>query len=296
MATASLSQVILFAPPCISRIIFGILGIRRASVCVRGKGMEHLSGLILGCVGRGLLRDGSSNDVNTSGMTWPVRHIQGLGPRWPCLFPFHTDARRIPRIPKMIARRPPRNEEITASLVLGVILFVPPCGLLAIIFGILGIRRASVCGKGKGMAISGLILGCVGLCIMPLVLTSLLLPSLNSPRPTANRIKSASNLRLIGQACIMYSNENAGKLPPDWGDSADERRPDHSRLHLFRFRHGSPIQSSCKTRGGGMGQRELRLRLSGAAGNDSNAIPATTVIAYEKTWHLSRCRSQCAIQ
>lgn len=52
---------------------------------------------------------------------------------------------------------------------------------------------------------------------VPAVLTSILLPSLNRARETANRVKSASNLRQIGMACLLYSNENKGKYPPDIG-------------------------------------------------------------------------------
>ena len=47
------------------------------------------------------------------------------------------------------------------------------------------------------------------------ILMSILLPSLNRARETANRVKCASNLRQIGQAILLYSNEHQGKYPPD---------------------------------------------------------------------------------
>jgi prepilin-type processing-associated H-X9-DG protein len=47
--------------------------------------------------------------------------------------------------------------------------------------------------------------------------TSILLPSLNRARETANRVKCASNERQIGQAILLYSNENKGAYPPDLG-------------------------------------------------------------------------------
>src|SRR5688572_11323316 len=40
------------------------------------------------------------------------------------------------------------------------------------------------------------------------LLISILLPSLNRAREQANRIKCASNLRQIGQAIMIYANEN----------------------------------------------------------------------------------------
>lgn len=45
------------------------------------------------------------------------------------------------------------------------------------------------------------------------LLISILLPSLNRARETANRVKCASNLRQIGQAIQLYANENRGAYP-----------------------------------------------------------------------------------
>jgi len=45
------------------------------------------------------------------------------------------------------------------------------------------------------------------------LLISILLPSLNRARETANRVKCASNLRQIGQAILLYANENKGAYP-----------------------------------------------------------------------------------
>src|ERR1041385_399201 len=49
------------------------------------------------------------------------------------------------------------------------------------------------------------------------LLISILLPSLNRARETANRVKCGSNMRQIGQAMLLYSNENKAKYPPDLG-------------------------------------------------------------------------------
>ncbi|MGA3065762.1 MAG: DUF1559 domain-containing protein [Tepidisphaeraceae bacterium] len=45
------------------------------------------------------------------------------------------------------------------------------------------------------------------------LLISILLPSLNKARETANRVKCASNLRQIGQSILLYSNDNNGNYP-----------------------------------------------------------------------------------
>jgi prepilin-type processing-associated H-X9-DG protein len=69
------------------------------------------------------------------------------------------------------------------------------------------------------------------------LLISILLPSLNRARETANRVKCASNLRQIGQAILLYSNENKGAYPrtryssntapltPTWGSGASISDP-----------------------------------------------------------------------
>src|SRR5690606_10473517 len=45
------------------------------------------------------------------------------------------------------------------------------------------------------------------------LLISILLPSLNKAREKANQVKCGSNLRQIGQAMIMYANDNKGAFP-----------------------------------------------------------------------------------
>ncbi|HSI35344.1 MAG: prepilin-type N-terminal cleavage/methylation domain-containing protein [Phycisphaerae bacterium] len=45
------------------------------------------------------------------------------------------------------------------------------------------------------------------------LLISILLPSLNKAREKANQVKCGSNLRQIGQAMLMYANDNKGQYP-----------------------------------------------------------------------------------
>ncbi len=54
-----------------------------------------------------------------------------------------------------------------------------------------------------------------GMAMQAPVMLGILLPSLNRARTTANRVKSASNLRQIGMGCALYANEHRGKYPPD---------------------------------------------------------------------------------
>lgn len=53
------------------------------------------------------------------------------------------------------------------------------------------------------------------------LLISILLPSLNRARETANRVKCASNLKQIGSALLLYSNENRNAYPRTVATTAD---------------------------------------------------------------------------
>lgn len=76
------------------------------------------------------------------------------------------------------------------------------------------------------------------------LLISILLPSLNRARETANRIKCASNLSSIGKAMRLYSNENRGLYPraiydatsatsPTWGTGYTNTDPFASNWLTF---------------------------------------------------------------
>lgn len=53
------------------------------------------------------------------------------------------------------------------------------------------------------------------------LLISILLPSLNRARETANRVKCASNLKQIGSALLLYSNENRNAYPRGYATTTD---------------------------------------------------------------------------
>jgi prepilin-type N-terminal cleavage/methylation domain-containing protein/prepilin-type processing-associated H-X9-DG protein len=69
------------------------------------------------------------------------------------------------------------------------------------------------------------------------LLISILLPSLNRARETANRVKCAANLKAIGNSLLLYSNDNKGIYPrtiysqgtyplvPTWGTGATSTNP-----------------------------------------------------------------------
>src|SRR5580658_187998 len=99
-----------------------------------------------------------------------------------------------------------------ASLVCGCLFCIPIVGLLALIFGIIGLKHTKDRRTGgRGMAIAGTVLGGFGVLLWVAYLglmTAILIPSLSRARETANRVKCASNMRQIGQAILLYSTTN----------------------------------------------------------------------------------------
>jgi predicted Zn finger-like uncharacterized protein/prepilin-type processing-associated H-X9-DG protein len=117
---------------------------------------------------------------------------------------------------------PPRqatNGMAIASLVFGVIGIVIPVlipSLIGIVLGIVGLSRTKDPRVGgKGLAIAGIAVSVASIFLAGCMI-SILLPSLNRARETANRVKCASNLRQIGQALLLYGNDNRGVYPPDF--------------------------------------------------------------------------------
>lgn len=85
-----------------------------------------------------------------------------------------------------VLEQPKRTNGLAvASLACAVFFIIPFTAILAIVFGIGGVVKARNPGiGGRGMAISGVVLGCVGLLIFPFIVR----PSLSKVRETGNRI------------------------------------------------------------------------------------------------------------
>jgi prepilin-type processing-associated H-X9-DG protein len=99
------------------------------------------------------------------------------------------------------------NSELVA-LAIGLVGLIMP--ILALIFGIVGLRRSRGRRGGKGKSIAGISLGGVALLLAAASLTV----ALPRAREGANRVRCAANLRSLGQAMMMYANENRGHYPP----------------------------------------------------------------------------------
>jgi len=103
-------------------------------------------------------------------------------------------------------------------------------GLLTFLFSIFTAIPAVICGhlalgkikksggalSGRGMAIAGLVIGYLGLTIIPVaILAAIALPAFTAVQEKATEIRSLSNAKQIGMACRQYANDNHGSFPPN---------------------------------------------------------------------------------
>jgi len=104
-----------------------------------------------------------------------------------------------------------------ASLVCGLFLFAFPLSILAVIFGLLSvseIRKSSGRLQGEDISIAGLVLGYVGLAVIPLILiiAAIAIPHLLRARMAANESSAMASVRTLGAAEVQYfsSHPKAG--------------------------------------------------------------------------------------
>jgi prepilin-type processing-associated H-X9-DG protein len=115
--------------------------------------------------------------------------------------------------------QPRSNALALTAMILGIV-GVPcfPSGIVAIILGILALSKINkdpTAAGGKGMAVTGIVLGACGLvCLVPaLLFASAFAPSLGKARELSNRSVCAANLRGIMQSMIVYAADNTESYP-----------------------------------------------------------------------------------
>jgi len=107
-----------------------------------------------------------------------------------------------------------------ASLVCGFLFFFFPAALAAIILGhisLADIRKSAGRLKGHGIAVGGLVLGYLGIVIIPLILivAAIAIPNLLRSRMAANEASAVGSLRTIYQASVNYSETYRNGYPPN---------------------------------------------------------------------------------
>lgn len=103
----------------------------------------------------------------------------------------------------------PTSGKAIASLVCGIFLFFLPASIAAIILGHISlseIRNSAGRIGGKGLAVTGLVLGYLGLLIIPVIIVAAIaIPNLLHARVAANEASAVAALRSVNTAAITYA-------------------------------------------------------------------------------------------
>lgn len=123
----------------------------------------------------------------------------------------------IANVPLTPAAPAQTSGKATASLVCGLLFFIPLAFVAAIVFGHLAlseIRKSAGRLKGEGLAMAGLVLGYAWIVSIPviLIIAAIAIPNLLRARMAANESSAVAGIRQINVAEVTYSNEhtNAG--------------------------------------------------------------------------------------
>jgi type IV pilus assembly protein PilA len=106
-----------------------------------------------------------------------------------------------------------------ASLVCGILFFFFPTAIVAIVLGHLAlsdIRKAAGRLTGRGMAIAGLVLGYMGVAVIPFVLivAAIAIPNLLRARMAANEATAVESLHIINTTNVTYASTFSNGYAP----------------------------------------------------------------------------------
>ncbi len=105
---------------------------------------------------------------------------------------------------------PPRTSgKAIASLILGIFFFALPTAIAAIVFGHISlsdIKKSAGRLQGRGLAITGLVLGYAGIAFIPIILiiAAIAIPNLLKARMAANEASTIASVHAINQAELRY--------------------------------------------------------------------------------------------
>lgn len=120
--------------------------------------------------------------------------------------------------PPPVAGDVPTSGKAFASLVCGIFTFFLPASIAAIILGHLSlseIRKSAGRIGGRGIAVTGLVLGYLGIVIIPfiLIVAAIAIPNLLHARMAANEATAVGSLRTINTAVLTFATEYENGFP-----------------------------------------------------------------------------------
>jgi type IV pilus assembly protein PilA len=149
--------------------------------------------------------------------------------------------RTLQPLPGPPAAGPGENSgKAIASLICGLFMWLFPAAVAAIILGhvsLSDINRSAGRLRGRGMAITGLVLGYAGLFFIPfiLIIAAIAIPNLLRARQAANEATAIGWLQTIDVAAIRYSSQYGNGFPPSLAamDGGDNGAPSCDRAQLI---------------------------------------------------------------
>jgi hypothetical protein len=122
-----------------------------------------------------------------------------------------------PTVPQPIVQTPKTSGLAITALAFGLVgLVIWPLAFVALVLGIIALARGTA---KRGLAIAAVVLAPIGMFMCVAIAPSLMLPALGQARQSARQLKSATQLRAIGQALMMYAQHNQDWYPEagtDW--------------------------------------------------------------------------------
>jgi type II secretory pathway pseudopilin PulG len=132
------------------------------------------------------------------------------------------------------------------SLICGILCFFLPASIVAIVLGHLSLSEISKSAgrlKGRGMALAGLILGYLGIAVIPvLIIAAIAIPNLLRARIAANEASAVGSLRTLNTACVTYYS-TYNTFPPTLASLAANGQPSANAASLI----DSPLASGLKS-------------------------------------------------
>ena len=135
------------------------------------------------------------------------------------------------------------------SLVCGCLFFILPSAIAAIVMGHISraeIRRSGGRKTGDGMALAGLVLGYIGVSIIPiLIIAAIAIPNLLRAKMSANETTAIVALQTLNSTAVMYSNSYGGfpHAISELGPSAGGPAPSSSAANLIDAGLASGVKS-----------------------------------------------------
>ncbi len=128
--------------------------------------------------------------------------------------------------------KPETSGMAVASLVCGILFLFLPAAIAAIVLGHLAqsdIKKSRGRKSGGGMALTGLVLGYIGVAAIPMILiiAAIAIPNLLRARITANEVTAVGGMRSINTAIVAYVDsrrslpEDLAALGPEGADLID---------------------------------------------------------------------------